>query len=268
MRTSTLLEVHEIAKVFKPLEGKQFDELVEDIKKHGQRIVGFVFEGKVLIGQNRQRACFALGKRFNRQPFMGDYQDAINFVSSVKLKRSHYTDRERVDYALKLMDLMKQKPCGNRSKSSEKVNVRNKVAKMMNVNPSSLAKARYVRGKSPDIYSKFLNGDQTISKSYADTKREVMGLSKPNVGGVAWIDQFSNPISVIEFAKQISLFQWSCNIRIQNGKFEVQFLDENPCPGSVFWESSLVKAMVYAMHPKRAKMVEDIMASKKNLSVA
>ena len=43
--------------MFPLLQGSEFDELVEDIRKHGLREPNTLLEGQVLDGRNRQRAC-------------------------------------------------------------------------------------------------------------------------------------------------------------------------------------------------------------------
>lgn len=52
---------HDAAAIFDLLEGAAFDEFVDDIRKHGQKIPIVLFEGKILDGRNRYRACRAAG---------------------------------------------------------------------------------------------------------------------------------------------------------------------------------------------------------------
>ena len=56
------MEFHELANIFPLIEGEDLEALVEDIWKNGiQENIIYTFEGKILDGRNRYRACAKLG---------------------------------------------------------------------------------------------------------------------------------------------------------------------------------------------------------------
>ena len=57
-----LLEPHPFAEVFPTLDGEAFDALVKDIDARDQQEPIWVYEGKILDGRNRYRACQILGR--------------------------------------------------------------------------------------------------------------------------------------------------------------------------------------------------------------
>lgn len=57
--TNTAMKSHPLADLVPLLEGAPFDELVEDIRARGLVHPVVVFEGKILDGRNRWRACKA-----------------------------------------------------------------------------------------------------------------------------------------------------------------------------------------------------------------
>jgi hypothetical protein len=85
------------------IEGQEFDELVGDIQRRGYRLeVGgpiWMFEGKVLAGRNRVRACAKAG--FELQPehfkqFEGTEEDARRFLIEADILRRQLKPDERL----------------------------------------------------------------------------------------------------------------------------------------------------------------------------
>ena len=71
----------------------ELQALAEDIKKHGQREPGILFEGMVLDGWHRYLACQRADTPFRFEEFDGD--DPIAFVLSRNLVRRHLTASQR-----------------------------------------------------------------------------------------------------------------------------------------------------------------------------
>jgi ParB-like chromosome segregation protein Spo0J len=55
------LEFHPLANLFPLLEGKELDELANDIDRNGLQETIILFQGKILDGRNRYNACRKLG---------------------------------------------------------------------------------------------------------------------------------------------------------------------------------------------------------------
>ena len=95
MTTLTKLEPHEFSKIFPPISEEDFDKLVADIKENGlhQHIVRY--QGKILDGNNRYRACSLAGIEPTFADFTGIDADAKRYVISANIHRRHLSPEDR-----------------------------------------------------------------------------------------------------------------------------------------------------------------------------
>ena len=87
------LTQHPLSAAFPAIPDMEIDALAEDIKKHGQRDPGVLFEGMVLDGWHRYLACEKAGVRFSSVAFDGD--DPVAFVLGKNLLRRHLNASQR-----------------------------------------------------------------------------------------------------------------------------------------------------------------------------
>ena len=93
------LKFHPLARLGGPLmEGDEFDALVADIKANGVREPITIFEGKILDGRNRYRACVLLGiePRFQEhRAGCAHVGDPAAYVISMNIHRRHLTAEQK-----------------------------------------------------------------------------------------------------------------------------------------------------------------------------
>ena len=87
---------HPIANLFPLMEGEQLDALVDDIKASGLREPIVEYQGLILDGRNRYRACIEGDCEPHFVPFQGD--DPIAYVLSKNLHRRHLNIRPGADF--------------------------------------------------------------------------------------------------------------------------------------------------------------------------
>jgi ParB-like chromosome segregation protein Spo0J len=94
--TAPGIPFHPLANRFPLMEGEELDALVADIRKHGLRESIILFEGKILDGRNRYRACIEAGAEpaYSKR-FTGTQADAVAFVISANIHRRHLTPAKR-----------------------------------------------------------------------------------------------------------------------------------------------------------------------------
>ena len=83
----TTLELHPLCTLFPRMSDDEFAGLRADIAANGQRSPITLYEGKILDGGNRYRACLAEGKTPRFVEFDGG--DPAAYVLSLNLRRRH-----------------------------------------------------------------------------------------------------------------------------------------------------------------------------------
>jgi hypothetical protein len=96
-----MADFHPLAGAFPLITGDDFDELVADIREHGLLTPVWMYEGKILDGRNRYRACQQLGIPHTERKYMGS--DPAAFVWSVNAVRRQLTPAQRAMAATKLV---------------------------------------------------------------------------------------------------------------------------------------------------------------------
>jgi hypothetical protein len=92
------------------LEGKDFADLVGDIRKNGLRQDIDLYHGKIIDGRNRARVCVETGDkpRYHERRFKDDAA-AIAFIFSKNLFRRHLTAEQKSELVEKLFAAMPEK---------------------------------------------------------------------------------------------------------------------------------------------------------------
>lgn len=156
------MKPHPYSEIFPPMEGVDFDALVEDIKTRGlvQPIV--LYEGKILDGRNRARACNKLGIETTAVEYSGS--DPLGYVLSLNLNRRHLSGSQRAMVAAKIAMISHG---GARQGAILHLETTVKdAAKSVNVSPRSVKDARKVSEKGTVELRKAVEKDE-ISVSVA-----------------------------------------------------------------------------------------------------
>jgi ParB-like chromosome segregation protein Spo0J len=155
-------EFHPYADLFPPLDKDSigFKALTEDIRAHRQYEPVILFEGKILDGRNRYRACQHLGRDVVTRDYVGT--DPIGFVLSVNLHRRHLNTSQRAMVAAKLTSLEKG---ANQHSEGTSIEV---ASKLLNVGRASIERARQV----------LAHGDPSLIEEVEQGKTSVTDAAK------------------------------------------------------------------------------------------
>ncbi|HVC94219.1 MAG TPA: ParB N-terminal domain-containing protein [Pirellulales bacterium] len=112
------MKFHPLANVFPLMSDGEIKELAADIEAHGQREPIYVFEGQILDGRNRFKACKMAKRQPSFEPWEGN--DPVAFVVSMNLRRRHLNESQRAIVAAKLASLEHGKHPSRRGESIDK----------------------------------------------------------------------------------------------------------------------------------------------------
>lgn len=186
------MKSHPIADVWPMMEQDMLQALAEDIKKNGQLVPVWIYEGMILDGRNRYAACKLAGIEPKTQTYTGDEPTA--FAVSMNDKRRHMTAGVRAAVAVELLpffeaDAKKRyeakvgRPKKDETKSEEKIpqifkheiqqdrtpQARIEAAKSVGVNDRYVQDAKKVKQDAPEVFDRLKAGKITLQ----DAKREV-----------------------------------------------------------------------------------------------
>jgi ParB-like nuclease domain len=87
------MQQHQLSKAFPAMTEAEYAALVENIREHGQRHPIITYQGQILDGFHRARACAEL----NKEPYTKEYggNDPAGYVLSSNLHRRHLSASQR-----------------------------------------------------------------------------------------------------------------------------------------------------------------------------
>ncbi len=161
------MEFHEIANILPLMEGAEFDALVRDIKEQGLLEPICLWQGKILDGRNRYRACEKAGV----EPHFTEWVEGkpLEFVISKNLKRRHLNESQRAVVAARLADMPQGwrtiPPMGGIVSQGE-------AAKLFNVSERSIQRVKVVEREAPEMIPQIECGKIAVREAEKKIKTE------------------------------------------------------------------------------------------------
>ncbi|WP_165252735.1 hypothetical protein [Paludisphaera soli] len=147
--TGTELEPHTLAELFPPLEGEEFEALAADIRANGLLEPITTYQGKILDGRNRARACAAAGVALKTREFAGP-GSPVEYVFSRNILRRHLNESQRAMSGARLKEEFAKEAKLNMSRGGKGLadlptrHSRDQAAEAVNVSPRLVGSAEKV----------------------------------------------------------------------------------------------------------------------------
>ena len=191
---------HEASSYFPPLVGKEFQDLVSDIREHGLLHPIVLHDGKILDGRNRLKAC----NEANVKPTFVEWTrdgSPFDYVWSVNVRRRHLEQGQKVALRIKFLRASEEwlveretaREKANEARGDKQRGVSKKeaterglsrdhrrsstnehvrVAKDAGVSPATAARALALKGKAPDLFEQVAIGKMPLAKALKQARAE------------------------------------------------------------------------------------------------
>jgi hypothetical protein len=162
---------HPYVAMFPLMTGQPFDNLVEDIRKYGQKVPCERYKGKTLDGRNRIRACVIL----KIKPIIVEWRPAdkkrdvetqiLEFIVSINLHRRQLSESQRALIAAEYYEKIKGRAGGHRP-VAHGLSV-DKAADLFQINKSYVYRGAAILAESPKATIRDIQaGEKSISVAY------------------------------------------------------------------------------------------------------
>jgi hypothetical protein len=172
------MDFHDVANIFPMMGDEEYKALVADIKANGLHQPIWTYQGKIIDGRNRYKACREVGIEPQYCEYEGDEASIIPFVLSLNLQRRHLTSSQKGMIATVVevylaKEAEKRMLAGKKADPSQKV-VQGKsseqAARLLGTNRQYVIDAKKIIEKAPDLKESVINGLLNISEAKKATQ--------------------------------------------------------------------------------------------------
>jgi N6-adenosine-specific RNA methylase IME4/ParB-like chromosome segregation protein Spo0J len=184
-------KTHPYADIFPLMSPDEFVALKQDIKQNGLLEPICLYEGKILDGRNRFKACQDVGVDPVTKDYEGD--DPLNFVVSLNLKRRHLSQSQKATAAVELLPLFEAEakkrqgertdlkkdnivailpPSESTPEPKEQTKSRDQAAKAVGVGGKYVSDAKKIQQERPEVFKQIKDGEKTLPQAKREMKEE------------------------------------------------------------------------------------------------
>lgn len=157
------MKYHEYANIYRMLPEPELYKLAEDIKAKGQLLPITSYEGQILDGRNRYKACEIAGVDPRIEEYAGD--DPLGLVASLNDHRRHDSENERAMVGARMANLVRggDRKSGEIKSSMETLISVERAAELSGSTPASIKRAKpIVQSGIPELQDMVDSGEVSI----------------------------------------------------------------------------------------------------------
>lgn len=180
MTTAVAIEVHPLAELIPPMTEAEYEELKADIAENGLSQSITLYEGKVLDGRHRARACGEVGVEPHFTEYEGD--TPAQYVITLNVKRRSLTTSQRAAVAVDSLPVLEEEARkrqahgetapGRRfqSNDSERKNSRSyqEAGELVGVGEATVGRAKRVLRDDPEAFERIRSGETTVNTALSE----------------------------------------------------------------------------------------------------
>jgi len=175
---------HPIANIFPLLEADKLAELAADIGAHGLKQDITLYDGQILDGRTRYRACLQAGVNPTFVVYAGN--DAVGHVLSLNLHRRHLTASQLATVATESLphyeaEAKKRRSSNGGDKTAEvaivppaveKAKARDQADAAVGRSARYVSDAKRVKAEAPEVFEKVKSGELTLPKAMKELRAQ------------------------------------------------------------------------------------------------
>lgn len=168
------MKFHELASIFPLMAEEEYKNLLRDIERNGLLEPIWLYEGKIIDGRNRYRACLELHITPQFRTWQGG-GSPLAFVISLNLSRRHLTSSQKAVVALEVEKHLAQEARqqqGRRSdllqksaKSLRPLHAAQEAGKLVGTNRQYVIAAKRIKKSAPELLDTVRSGKLTIPEA-------------------------------------------------------------------------------------------------------
>jgi ParB-like chromosome segregation protein Spo0J len=156
-------EAHPIADIFPEMSPEDYTRLIFSVKRDGLLEPIWLYEGCILDGRHRYKACAESGVEPRFEIFEGTHDDAMTFSLALNLNRRHMTTEQKAALGVSIK-------CYEAERARERMNAgvglscndtgkaRDKAGAAVGVSGKSVDKAEKIAELAPDVFDRMKQG--------------------------------------------------------------------------------------------------------------